>query len=49
VMHASYVVYMYNTWAPGGTPANDPHKWYSQLAYIDSTNGQTFRDTTTSK
>ncbi len=41
VMHASHLIYMYNTWAPANTPANDPHKWMAQLTYIHSTNGAT--------
>jgi hypothetical protein len=42
VMHATHVIYCYNTWSPPNTSANDPHKWPSQLAYIDSTHGQTY-------
>jgi hypothetical protein len=41
VMHASHLVYLYNTWSPYGSSSSDPHKWWAQLAYIDSTNGQT--------
>jgi hypothetical protein len=42
VMHAQYLVYLYNTWAPSNTQPNDPHKWMAQLAYIDSTHGATY-------
>jgi len=42
VMHASHVVYLYNTWTPSNTAASDPHKWAAQLAYIDSTGGKTY-------
>lgn len=42
VMHASHLIYCYNTWAPSGTPPSDPHKWAAQRAYIDATQGATF-------
>jgi hypothetical protein len=49
LMHASYCVYIYNTWTPANTSASDPHKWAAQLAYIDSTGGKTYGDITPPK
>jgi hypothetical protein len=39
-MHASHIVYIYNTWMPSSS--SDPHRWAAQLAYIDSTRGETY-------
>jgi hypothetical protein len=41
-LHASYLVYMQNTYLPSGTSSSDPHKWGAQLAYINSTQGATY-------
>jgi hypothetical protein len=49
VMHASHIVYIYNTWTPYNTSSSDPHKWAAQLAYIDSVNGQTYAGVTPPK
>jgi hypothetical protein len=46
LMHASHIVYLYNTWLPANTPSTDPHKWSAQLAYIDSTGGATYAGAT---